>query len=201
MFQMFIRTMCSTTIKKKPPIPVFGLEGRYVSALYSAASQNNELELVENSLNDFQTLLTRPKVVDFIATSLIPRPAKAKLLMDIAKQAGMPSTAVNFLGLVAENGRLKQLRRMINLYHTVMVAHRNEALCEVITAEPLDSSTKQALTAVLQKFVKSGKNIQITEKISKDIIGGVIVGFENKHVDLSIARSLNKYRELLKQPV
>lgn len=113
----------------------------------------------------------------------------------------MPSTAVNFLGLVAENGRLKQLRRMINLYHTVMVAHRNEALCEVITAEPLDSSTKQALTAVLQKFVKSGKNIQITEKISKDIIGGVIVGFENKHVDLSIARSLNKYRELLKQPV
>ncbi|XP_022834454.1 ATP synthase subunit O, mitochondrial-like [Spodoptera litura] len=201
MLRMFVRTMCTSTIKNKPPISVFGLEGRYVSALYSAAHQNHELEAVENSLRDFQKVLIRPKVVDFIATSLIPRPVKAKLLMDIGKAARMPRTAINFLGIVAENVRLKHLCRMINLYHTVMVAHRNEALCEVITAEPLDNRTKRALRDILQKFVKSGKKIQITEKISEDIIGGIIVGFENKHVDLSIARSLNKYRELLKQPV
>ncbi|XP_022834432.1 ATP synthase subunit O, mitochondrial-like [Spodoptera litura] len=158
-----------------------GLDGCSVSAPYSAAHQNHELEAKENSLRGLQKVLTRPKVVDFIATSLIPRPVKAKLLMDIGKAA-------------TENVRLKHLCRMINLYHTVMVAHRNEALCEVITAEPLDNRTKRALRDILQKFIKSGK------KNFEDIIGGIIVGFENKHVDLSIARSLNDYRESL-QPV
>lgn len=110
----------------------------------------------------------------------------------------MPDTAANFLGLVAENGRLKMLRRMINMFLSVMVAHRNEALCEVITAEPLDEATRKTLVETLKKFVKSGQNIQLTEKVRPSIIGGMIVGIEDKHIDMSIARKVLMYSELLK---
>ncbi|PZC86391.1 ATP synthase subunit O, mitochondrial [Helicoverpa armigera] len=201
MFRMFIRTLASAPRTKKTPIPVFGLEGRYVNALYSAASQKNELEKVEKSLRDLQKVLHKPRIVDFIETSLISRAAKSKLLISIGKEAGMPSTATNFLGIVAENGRLKHLRRMINMFLVVMVAHRNEALCEVITADPLDDATRKAITDVLKKFVKPGKNIQLKEMVSADAIGGVVIGFENQHIDMTIASRLNKYRELLKQAV
>lgn len=71
------------------------MEGRYVSALYSAASQKKQLDEVEKSLRDFQKLLTKPKIVDFIETSLISRAAKATLLIETGKQAGMCSQLYN----------------------------------------------------------------------------------------------------------
>lgn len=111
----------------------------------------------------------------------------------------MPKAAVNFLSIVAENGRLKLLRRMVNMFLAVMVAHRNEALCEVITAKPLDDSTRSALMDALKKFVKDGKKIQLTEKVDPSIIGGMIVGVEDKHIDMSIARKIQMYTDILKQ--
>lgn len=113
----------------------------------------------------------------------------------------MPDAASNFLGIVAENGRLKMLRRMINMFLAVMVAHRKEALCEVITAQPLDAETRKTLMGVLKKFVKEGKNIQLTEKVDDSILGGMIVGIEDKHIDMSIARKVQMYTDLIKLSV
>ncbi|XP_047994878.1 ATP synthase subunit O, mitochondrial-like [Leguminivora glycinivorella] len=114
---------------------------------------------------------------------------------------GMPDTAANFLGLVAENGRLKKLKRMVNMFLAVMVAHNNKALCEVITASPLDDSTRQSLMDALGKFVKGGKKIELTEKVDPSIIGGMIVGVEDKHIDMSISRKIQMYTDILKQAV
>lgn len=115
--------------------------------------------------------------------------------------SGMPQSASNFLALVAENGRLKMLRKMINMFLAVMVAHRNEALCEVITAKPLDDGSRKALMDALKKFVKEGKNITLTEKVDASIIGGMIVGVEDKHIDMSIARKIQKYTDILQQSI
>ncbi|XP_072932024.1 ATP synthase subunit O, mitochondrial-like isoform X2 [Epargyreus clarus] len=183
MFRVFLRKMCSMeATSTKTPIPVFGVEGRYVSALYSAALQMKQIEQVEKHFRALHKELLKPKVVDFIETS-------------------MPPSAVNFLSLVAENGRLKLLRRMITMFLAVMVAHRNEALCEVITAKPLDDGTRKSLMEALKKFVKDGKNIQLTEKVEPSIIGGMIVGVEDKHIDLSIARKIQMYTDILKQTI
>lgn len=38
------------------PIKVFGIEGRYAHALYSAASKNKNLEKVETELGQIQVL-------------------------------------------------------------------------------------------------------------------------------------------------
>lgn len=113
----------------------------------------------------------------------------------------MPQSASNFLALVAENGRLKMLRKMITMFLAVMVAHRNEALCEVITAKPLDDGSRKALMDALKKFVKEGKNITLTEKVDSSIIGGMIVGVEDKHIDMSIARKIQMYTDILQQSI
>lgn len=112
----------------------------------------------------------------------------------------MPQTAVNFLVIVADNGRLNLLKRIIKMFLAVMQAHRNEALCEVITAKPLDEESRRALMDALKNFVKE-KNIQLTEKVDPKIIGGVIVGVEDKHIDMSISRKIQMYTDIIKQSV
>ena len=53
-----VRGFSSTTIRSaglvKAPVQVFGTEGRYAAALFSAASKNKALDVVEKDLNTFQ---------------------------------------------------------------------------------------------------------------------------------------------------
>nr|XP_034831018.1 ATP synthase subunit O, mitochondrial-like [Maniola hyperantus] len=201
MFRIIMRKMCSAPKSKNTPIPVFGVEGRYVAALYSAALQLKQLDEVEKHLRGLQKELIKPKIIDFLETSMVTSADKAKLFKQVGEESGMPPTAVNFLAVVAENGRLKLLKRIIQTFITVMVAHRNEALCEVVTAKPLDDSSRQAVMKALKTLVQKGKNIQLTEKVDPSIIGGLIVGVEDKHIDLSIARRIQMYTDILKQSV
>ena len=57
-FRVCVRGFSSSTIRNaglvKPPCQVSGTEGRYAAALFSAASKNKALDVVEKDLNTFQ---------------------------------------------------------------------------------------------------------------------------------------------------
>lgn len=58
----------------QPPIALFGLEGRYANALYSAASKNKKLDAVEKDLLKFQAAVhSDPKLADFVFNPLVNR--------------------------------------------------------------------------------------------------------------------------------
>ena len=57
-FRVCVRGFSSSTVRNaglvKPPCQVSGTEGRYAAALFSAASKNKALDVVEKDLNTFQ---------------------------------------------------------------------------------------------------------------------------------------------------
>lgn len=67
---------------------LIGVEGRYVSALYSAASQMNQLNDTEKHLRSLLKELLKPKIVDFLETSMVSSMDKAKLLKQVAEESG-----------------------------------------------------------------------------------------------------------------
>lgn len=135
----------------KPPIQVFGIEGRYATALFSAASKQKALDAVEKDLNNFQANFKRDeKLRDFILNPTIKRSLKAKALKDAAAQIKFnPATGFLF-EVLAENGRLKKLDAVINAYKLMMSAQRGEINCEVITAKPLSDSQRKELEGQLK---------------------------------------------------
>lgn len=65
----------------KPPVQVFGLEGRYASALYSAASKNKTLDAVEKELVQFQkSVKADPKLKEFLINPTLKRNLKVDAL-------------------------------------------------------------------------------------------------------------------------
>lgn len=69
----------------KPPIQVFGLPGRYASALYSAASKKKQLDNVEKDLVQFQkSILAEPILKEFIINPTLKRSLKADALKHVA---------------------------------------------------------------------------------------------------------------------
>lgn len=135
----------------KAPIQVFGIEGRYAGALYSAASKNKILEVVEKDLTAFQKeMKADEKLRDFIMDPSIDRAIKANALKEVCAQIKFNPATGFLMHTMAENGRLKKMDGVINAYKLIMAAHRGEVVCEVITAKPLEAGQRSQLEASLK---------------------------------------------------
>ncbi|CAG9787732.1 unnamed protein product [Diatraea saccharalis] len=182
----------------KAPVQVFGLEGRYASALYSAATKSKTLDAVEKELTQFQkSIKTDAKLKEFIINPTLKRNLKVDALKHLATKTNMSATTSNLLGIMAENGRLDKLESVINAYKIMMAAHRGEVTCEVVTAKPLDQAQRQNLEAALKKFLKGNETLQLTAKVDPSLIGGMVVSIGDKYVDMSVASKVKKYTELI----
>ncbi|KAK2586005.1 hypothetical protein KPH14_010575 [Odynerus spinipes] len=182
----------------KPPVQVFGLEGRYATALYSAGSKQKSLDKIEQDLVKFKGLIkTDAKLAEFVKDPSIKRKVKAEALQQISQKISLNAATSNLLVLLAENGRLKRFNQIFNAYKTIMAADRGEIVCEVITAKPLDADTKAKLESTLKAFLKKGETILLTTKVDSSIIGGMVVSIDDKYVDMSVASKIKKYSDII----
>lgn len=141
----------SSSPKVKVPLQLFGLEGRYATALYTAATKLKQLESVENELKQVQSAISKnDKLRAAIVSPIINRTVLQNTLKDVGSKASLSSATTNLLVLLAENGRLKKIDAIINAFKQIMSAHRGEVVCEVTTARPLDATQRKQLEAVLR---------------------------------------------------
>ncbi|XP_034660789.1 ATP synthase subunit O, mitochondrial [Drosophila subobscura] len=182
----------------KPPVQLFGLEGRYATALYSAATKMSQLDQVEKDLIALQaTLKTDKKLRESVTSPIINRKVMGVALKDASAKLSFAPATANLLGLLADNGRLKKLDNVITAFRTIMAAHRGEVVCEVITAKPLDSSQNKQLEGALKAFLKGNQSLKITSRVDPSIIGGLIVSIGDKYVDMSIATKVKLYTDVI----
>lgn len=135
----------------KTPIQVFGSEGRYATALYSAATKQKQLEAVEKELVQIQSAMKKnPSLREVISSPIINKKIMATTLADASKSINFSSSTSNLLALLAENGKLKKIDGIINSFRSIMAAHRGEVVCEVVTAKPLEAAQRKQLEDVLR---------------------------------------------------
>jgi F-type H+-transporting ATPase subunit O len=156
------------------PLVLHGIDGRYATALFSAASKQKALEKVENDLNNLKTLLeSDKKVAWFLETPTIDRQKKQKVV-DVLLEKGKYSPIVsNFLGVLAENGRLNETEKVISAFGQLMVAVRGEVSVVVTSAKELDQKTLSKIKDSLNKnqVAGEGKKLMVSNKVRKLYIG------------------------------
>lgn len=140
----------SSSAAVKPPIQLFGLEGRYATALYTAATKMKQLENVEKELLQVQSAIKqKPKLREVIISPIINRTLLQTTLKDVGTSAKLSSATTNLLVLLAGNGRMTKIDGVINAFKQLMSAHRGEVVCEVTTARPLSDAQRKDLQGVL----------------------------------------------------
>lgn len=190
----------SSTVSQmvKAPIQVFGVEGRYATALYSGASKMKQLDAVEKDLNSLQqTMKKDAKLREFIISPIINRKVMATALRETSEKLRFSPATGNLLQTLADNGRLKKLDSVINSFKAIMAAHRGDVVCEVVTAKPLDDSQRKQLEGALKAFLQKNESIQLTARVDPSIIGGMIVSIGDKYVDMSIASKVKMYTDVI----
>ncbi|CDS12863.1 hypothetical protein LRAMOSA05047 [Lichtheimia ramosa] len=188
----------------KPPVTLFGLDGRYATALYTAAVRQNSLDAVERDLTQLQNLISKDKAVQgFLENPTVTQQAKADGIKALLSKAGnVNALTKNLFEVLNENSRLDQTAKVLSAYAELMSAHRNELPLVVTSAKELDKSTLNKIADSLQKSkLAEGKKLLVSNKVKPDILGGILVEIGDKSIDLTVSGKVAKLNKLVTDAV
>ena len=130
----------STTVGRvqmvQAPVQVFGTEGRYATALYSAASKKKAIDAVEKDLKVFGDALKKDsRLSEFLSDPSIQKSLKAQGLVAACDKLKMNELSKNLFLALAENNRFNLVEAVVKSFGTIMAGHRGEVVCEVTTSK------------------------------------------------------------------
>lgn len=187
----------------KPPVAVYGLDGTYATALYTAAVKTQSLDSAAKALANLNAILAKDqKLSTILSAPTLTQADKSQIIAELEKAAGVPSgdrTVKNLLKTLAENNRLSLLGGVCAKFGEIMSASRGEVEMVVTSATNLDNKTLNRLETAVSKssYVGQGKKLKVTNKVNPDIIGGLIVEIGDRTIDLSVSSKVSKMNKLL----
>jgi len=174
------------------------MAGRYATALFELAREENKLEETERALVGLSASLDESDDLRRLVRSpIFSATEQSAALAGIAKEARLPGLAANFLQLLVKNRRLFALRDIIAGFRKLSADHRNELTADVTSAVALSESQADELKATLK--AKTGKSITLIEKVDPAILGGLVVKIGSRMVDSSIRTKLNNLKYAMKE--
>jgi F-type H+-transporting ATPase subunit delta len=174
------------------------MAGRYATALFELARDENQLEATEAALTGLAASMDESEDLSRLVRSPIFSAAEqSAALTGIAKQAGLPALAANFLQLLVRNRRLFALRPIIAGFRKLAADHRGELTAGVTSAVALSPIQSEELKATLK--AKTGKTITLIETVDPAILGGLVVSIGSRMVDSSIRTRLNNLKIAMKE--
>lgn len=113
------------------------MDGRYATALYTAAARQNALEAVERDLKQLESVVSKDKTLQaFLENPTVSRQAKSEGVAALLAKVGKVNPLTkNLFETLAENSRLDQTTKVLAAYAELMSAHRNELPLIVTSAK------------------------------------------------------------------
>ncbi|KAH7155267.1 ATP synthase delta subunit-domain-containing protein [Dactylonectria estremocensis] len=191
----------ATPTEVKVPVAVFGVDGTYATALYTAAVKTSALDPTANALANLGALIQKdPKLVPILAAPTLTDTDKGYIVEELVKQAGGSNATVkNFLSTLAENNRLGLLPGVVEKFATIVSAARGEVEVTVTSAQPLDRRTLSRLETAVSKssYIGAGQKLKVTNTVNSDVVGGLVVEIGDRTIDLSVSARIAKMNKLL----
>ena len=167
----------------------------YAEALFRVADAEGELDAVERRLFAFVALLEREaRVRDALVDPSLPVENKRRLIADTLGGHAHP-LAVNLLGFLVEQGRTREIGRIVEVLAEVAAATRQHAVAEVRSAIPLDDARAEKLADALSKA--TGRPIEVRVLVDPSVLGGVVAKVGDEIFDGSVRSRLVEARQQL----
>ncbi|KAK6535297.1 ATP synthase F0 subcomplex subunit OSCP atp5 [Orbilia ellipsospora] len=198
-----VRTYATAAESAKPPVALYGIDGTYASSLYIASAKTSTLDTVDKSLKSLKQILDKdPKLTTVISSPTLSASDKSSLIAEIQKAVPAASNDKNFknlLEVLAENNRLGLLGGIADKFAVLMGAHRGEVEAIITSAQALDSKTISRLEAAIgkSKYIQQGQKLKVVNKVSPDVLGGLVVEIGDRTIDLSVSSKIAKLNKLL----
>lgn len=198
--RVFARSMAAATKNTKPPVQLFGVDGTYANALYSASVEQSSVDASYQGLTKVSDLIKQDhKVAEFLNNPALNLEDRKVVIGTISQSLGLDKTVLNFLGVLSENNRLSEFDSIYKNFGSLYEAYQGVVEAKITSSKPLDNKTLKRLQAAIQKssFVGQGKTLKINSEVQPDILGGLVVEVGDKTLDLSISSKVARLNQTL----
>ncbi|WOO77404.1 ATP synthase subunit 5, mitochondrial [Vanrija pseudolonga] len=188
----------------KAPVQLNSLTGTYATSAYLAALRKGpkELDALAKDVEVFDKKIKEDKKVQaLIDNPTLSAAERAEALKGVVPSGSSPYL-LNLLSVLSENGRLSSAGKVFADFHTLIAAYRGEVEITITSAEPLDSKSLTRLEkAIKNTSVAEGKTLKFVNKVNPSILGGLVVDFGDKTIDLSAVSKVNRFNAALAQGI
>lgn len=170
-----------------------GLAGRYATALFELADEENRLDQVAGDLKKMGEMIKiSDDLLQLIRSPVLTRNEQMKAIDGLMIKTGMCDLLRRFIGVAVHNRRLFALPIMIDIFMRLLSKRRGETTAEVTSAIKLSPKQLESLAASLKKAI--GGKVVIETKVDPDLLGGLIVKVGSRMVDSSLNAKLRQLR-------
>ena len=175
-----------------------GFTSRYATALYDLAEDSKRVDEVASDLRALLGMVeSSPDLERLISSPAISSDEQKKAMVALLKKAGADKLVIQFVGVVASNGRLFALPQIIESFLEDLAKRRGEISAEVISAVELDKGMLAEVKKAVSRVAGSDK-ISLSVKTDASLIGGLVVRIGSRMIDTSIKSKLNRLELALK---
>ena len=177
---------------------VSGVSGRYATALFDLARDENSIDAVKADLDRFAAMLDESADLKRLVRSpVFAAEAQLKALSAVLEKAEITGVSANFLKVLAANRRLFAVSEVIRAFNALVAKFKGEATADVTVAETLSDKNLEALKAALKSV--TGKDVTLDVKVDPSIIGGLVLKLGSRMVDSSLRTKLNSIKNAMKE--
>jgi F-type H+-transporting ATPase subunit delta len=178
---------------------VSGVAGRYASALFELAQDQNAVDAVEADLVRIEALAAESEDLRRLLKSPVYTADEQKAAMGaVLDRAGIGGLAGNFVRLVASKRRLFLLLEMIRAFKALNAQAKGIVPAEVRVAEAPSDALLAEIRAVVRELAQSDE-VDLDVKVDPALIGGLVVKVGSRMIDASLRTKLNAIRLSLKE--
>ncbi|KAJ3576785.1 hypothetical protein NP233_g209 [Leucocoprinus birnbaumii] len=182
----------------------------------SAQPSKNPLKPLNKVATDLSNasaaIKSNPEVSAFITNPTLSSKDRAAGLASLyskieaagtGKKEPVSEITKNLFAILSENGRLTETAEVIEGFNELLAEHKGELTVTVTSASALDKATLTKLEGSLKQSqaAQAAKVLKVENKVNPGILGGLIVDFGEKTIDLSVQSRVTKLNNILQQSV
>jgi F-type H+-transporting ATPase subunit delta len=165
----------------------------YGQALFQIARAEGALESVEDELFRFARILeNETELRQALTDPGLPPEQRAKMITELLGNKATPHT-VNLIAFVVQQGRARELTKIIDSLVQLAAEERKKAVAEVRSATPLDEQQREKLKEAITKA--TGKQVELKVLVDPTVIGGLLVRVGDQVFDGTVRRRLEMAKE------
>jgi len=173
------------------------LDRRYALALYDVCEKRGTLEQTLEDLSIIiESMETGDELIKIIEHPQIHRAAKKEIFTKLFKDQ-VSEELLDFLILLIEKDRILYLKEKYNQMRLIYFERHNMIEAEVRTAVKLSDEQKLGLKEKLEK--KYNKEIVISEKVDKNLLGGMFIKVGDDVIDGTVRNRFETMKGLMEE--
>lgn len=166
---------------------------RYVKSLLSLAVEQNAVEAVHNDMKLFADTCDKSRdLVNMLNSPIIKHDKKLAILTKIF-QGKVHALTMAIMEIITRKNREPLLPAIASEFHNAYNEFKGIGKATITASLPLDAALRAEVEGIVKKL-SNRKQIELEERVDKDLIGGFILNVGDQQIDASIKNKLKSLK-------